>query len=201
MNISVFASGNGTNLQAIINAVKKGKLKANLALVVSDNKDAYALKRAKRARIKSVFIDPKLFNSKEDFENKLIENLEAEHIDFIALAGFMRILNPGLVQRYKGRIINIHPALLPSFKGSHAIKDTFDYGVKVTGVTVHFVDELMDHGPIILQKALAIEENDTLESLESKIHRIEHRLYPEALRLISEGLLSLEGRKVKIRIP
>jgi len=198
MNIAVFCSGRGTNLQAIINAVKKGKLNVNIALVISDNKQAYALKRAKRAKIKNIFIDPKQFSAKADFEAKIIEHLEAEKIDLLVLAGFMRILSSAFVAKFKNSIINIHPALLPAFKGAHAIKDAFDYGVKVAGVTVHFVDELTDHGPIILQKALKIEEVDTLESLEKKIHKIEHNLYPEAIRLFAEGKLKIETRRVRV---
>ncbi|MCM8771042.1 MAG: phosphoribosylglycinamide formyltransferase [Candidatus Omnitrophica bacterium] len=197
-NIAVFCSGKGTNLQAIIRAVKKGKLNVNLALVISDNKEAYALKRAKKAKIKNIFVDPKQFPLKADFEAKIIEYLEQEKIDLIVLAGFMRILSRDFVTRFKNRIINIHPALLPSFKGAHGIKDAFDYGVKVTGVTVHFVDELMDHGPIILQEALRVREDETLESLEARIHKIEHKLYPEAIRLFCEGKLKIEARKVKI---
>ncbi|MCM8779703.1 MAG: phosphoribosylglycinamide formyltransferase [Candidatus Omnitrophica bacterium] len=197
-NIAVFCSGNGTNLQAIIDAVKAGKLKVNIALVISDNKEAYALKRAEDAKIKNIFIDPTGFTKKADFEKEIIKNLEPEKIDLIVLAGFMRILSADFVRRFKNTIINIHPALLPAFKGAHAIKDAFLYGVKVTGVSVHFVDEEMDHGPIILQRALEIEDADTLESLEAKIHKIEHQLYPEAIRLFAEGKLKIEGRRVKI---
>jgi len=198
MNIAVFASGRGTNFGAIIRAVKKGKIKANLSLLLCDNPKAGALGRAKRAGIKIALVKREDFASKEDFENKIIAYLEENKIDLIALAGFMRMLSPEFVGRYRGHILNIHPALLPSFKGTQAIKDSFDYGVKVTGVTVHFVDEKMDHGPIILQQALKIEEDDTLESLEKKIHKIEHRLYPEAIRLYVEGKLKLEMRKVRI---
>lgn len=198
MNIAVFASGRGTNFGAIIRAVKSGKIKANLALLVCDNPKAGAIARAKRAGIKIALVKREDFTSKEDFEAGIIQHLEENKIDLIALAGFMRILSPQLVGRYHGRILNIHPTLLPSFKGTEGIKDTFDYGAKVAGVTVHFVDEKMDHGPIILQKAVNIEENETLESLEKKIHSIEHRLYPEAIRLYAEGKLKIEGRKVKV---
>lgn len=198
MKIAVFASGKGTNLAAIIKAKKKGFLNADIALVISDNKKALALKRAQRAGIKAVFIDPQRFSVKEEFEQEIIRAIELEAIDLMVLAGFMRILSPGFVSRFKGRIINIHPALLPSFKGAHAIKDAFEYGVKVTGVTVHFVDEEMDHGPIILQKAISIDALDTLETLEAKIHKIEHKLYPEAISKICEGKVKIEGRKVSL---
>ena len=189
MNIAVFASGRGTNFSAIIRAVKKGKIKANLSLLVSDNPKSGAISRAKRAGIKVALVLREDFAGIKDFELKIIEHLEANKIDLVALAGFMRLLGEELLKRYKDRILNIHPALLPSFKGTHGIKDAFDYGAKVTGVSVHFVDEEMDHGPIILQQALKIEENDTLESLEKKIHKIEHKLYPEAIRLFVEGKL------------
>jgi phosphoribosylglycinamide formyltransferase-1 len=192
MNIAVFASGRGTNFGAIIRAVKKGTIKANLSLLVCDNPKAGAIARAKRAGIKIALVKREDFANKEDFENKIIAHLDENKIDLIVLAGFMRMLSPEFVGRYAGRILNIHPALLPSFKGTEAIKDAFDYGVKVTGVTVHFVDEKMDHGPIILQKAVEIQENDTLESLEKKIHKIEHHLYPEAIGLYVEGKLKLE---------
>jgi phosphoribosylglycinamide formyltransferase-1 len=199
MNIAVFASGRGTNLAAIIRAVKKGKIKANLSLLVCDNPSAKAIGRAKRAGIKVALVKREDFATKKDFEDKIIQHLAENNIDLIVLAGFMRILGPDLVSRYKNRILNIHPAILPSFKGTEGIKDAFDYGAKVTGVTVHFVDEKMDHGPIVLQEAVKIEEDDTLESLEAKIHMVEHRLYPEAIRLFTEGKLKIEGRKVKIK--
>jgi len=196
--IAVFCSGKGTNLQAIIDAVKTGRLKVSIALVISDNKNAYALSRAKKAGIKNVFIDPNNFLDKAAFEARIIEELKKEKIDLIVLAGFMRILSTGFVKNFKNKIINIHPALLPAFKGAHAIKDAFLYGVKVTGVTVHFVDEKTDHGPIILQEAIRIEEKDTLESLEARIHKIEHKIYPQAIRLFAQGKLVIKDRKVRI---
>ena len=196
MNIAVFASGRGTNFSAIIRAVKKGKIKANLSLLVCDNSQAGALSRGKRAGIKLALVKREVFSAKKDFEAKIIQHLEENKIDLIVLAGFMRMLSPEFVSRYKNRILNIHPALLPSFKGSQAIKDAFECGVKVTGVTVHFVDEKMDHGPIILQQAVKVGQDDTLASLEAKIHKIEHQLYPEAIRLFIEDKLRIEGRKV-----
>lgn len=198
MNIAVLASGRGTNFGAIIRAVKKGKIKANLSLLVCDNPKAPAIGRAKRAGIKVVLVKREDFPAPKDCETKIIQHLDEERIDLIVLAGFMRLLSSEFVKRYEGRILNIHPALLPSFKGTQGIKDAFDYGVKVTGVTVHFVDEKMDHGPIILQEAVKIEEDDTLESLEAKIHKIEHKLYPKVIELFVEGKLKIEARKVKI---
>lgn len=198
LNMAVFVSGQGSNLQAIINAIKKHKIKANLSLVLSDNKNAYALKRAKRAKLKTVVIDPQPFKASEPFDSEVIKYLEEEKIDLIVLAGFMRILSPSLIAKYPNKILNIHPALLPSFKGAQAIKDAFDYGVKITGVTVHFVDEKMDHGPVILQGTVKIKDSDTLESLEAKIHKLEHKLYPQVIRLLIEGKINVEGRKVRI---
>ena len=198
MNIAVFASGRGTNFSAVARAIKNGQIKADLSLLVCDNPKAGVIARAKRAGVKLALIKRDDFSTRKDFEDKIIQRLKEEKIDLVVLAGFMRILGPEFVREYNNRIINIHPALLPSFKGSEAIKDAFDYGAKITGVTVHFVDEKMDHGPIILQQALKIEEEDTLESLEVKIHKIEHKLYPEAIRLFTEGRLILEGRKVRI---
>ncbi len=198
MNIAVFASGKGTNFGAIIKAVKKGKIKANLSLLVCDNPKAGAISRAKRAGIKVALVKREDFSDKKTFEAAIIRHLEENQIGLIVLAGFMRLLSPQFVARYSGRILNIHPALLPSFKGTEGINDAFTYGAKVTGVTVHFVDEKMDHGRIILQKTVKIEEDDTLESMEKKIHQIEHRLYPEAVRLFVEGKLKPEGRKIRI---
>ena len=198
MNIAVFASGRGTNFAAIVRAVKKGKIKANLALLVCDNPKAGALGRARRAGIKTALVRREDFAGKKDFENRIIQHLEENNIDLIVLAGFMRILGPEFVGRYKNKILNIHPALLPSFKGTEGIRDALLYGVKVTGSTVHFVDEEMDHGPIILQESVKLKENETQESLEAKIHKIEHRIYPEAIRLYAEGKIKIEGRKANI---
>ncbi len=197
-NIAVFASGRGTNFSAISRAVKKGYIRANLALLVCDQPKAGVIKRAKGSGVKVALVKREDYSTKKDFEAKIQEYLMVEKIDLIAMAGFMRLLSVEFVNAYKGRIINIHPALLPSFKGSSAIKDAFAYGVKTAGVTVHFVDEEMDHGPIILQKAVKVEEDDTLESLEGTIHKIEHKIYPEAIKLIVEGRLKVEGRKVVI---
>jgi phosphoribosylglycinamide formyltransferase-1 len=197
-NIAVFASGRGTNFSAIARAIKKGKIKANLSLLVCDNPKAGVIVRAKRMGVKVALVLREDFKSRKDFEVKIIQHLEENKIDLIVLAGFMRLLSSDFVKSYFGRILNIHPALLPSFKGTQGIKDAFDYGVKITGVTVHFVDEKMDHGPIILQEAVKVKEEDTLETLEKKIHKIEHKIYPEAIRLFLEGKLKIEGRKVKI---
>ena len=199
MNIAVFVSGNGTNLQAIIDEISQGKIKAKIALVVSDNKDAYALTRAKKAGIETFVLSPKGFKTREDYDKEVIKELERRNVGLVVLAGFMRLVSSYFIRQYKNKIFNIHPTLLPSFKGTHGIKDAFEYGMKSTGITVHFVDEELDHGPIILQETVKINENDTLETLEERIHKIEHKLYPEAIRLFTDGKLKIEGRKVRIK--
>jgi len=198
MNIAVFVSGNGTNLEAIIEAISRGEIKAKIALVVSDTKDAYALVRAKKANIETFVLSAKGFKSREDYDKEIIKELEKRGIKLVVLAGFMRLVSTYFVKQYKNKIMNIHPALLPSFKGTHGIKDAFEYDVKVTGVTVHFVDENLDHGPIILQETVKVNEGETCESLEEKIHKIEHKLYPKAIQLFVEGKLKIDGRKVSI---
>ena len=199
MNIAVFVSGNGTNLQAIIDEISQGKIKAKIALVVSDNKDAYALTRAKKAGIETFVLSPKGFKTREDYDKEIIKELEKRNVGLVVLAGFMRLVSSYFVRQYKNKIFNVHPALLPSFKGTHGIKEAFEYGMKSTGITVHFVDDELDHGPIILQETVKIKENDTLETLEERIHKIEHKLYPEAIKLFTEGKLKIEGRKVRIK--
>jgi phosphoribosylglycinamide formyltransferase-1 len=196
---AVFVSGSGTNLQAIIDAVASGEIPGELVLVVSDNKDAFALERAKRAGIETFCFNPKDYEKREDYEEILIQELEKRGVEFIVLAGFMRVLTPFFIRKYKNRILNIHPALLPSFPGSQGVRDALNYGVKVTGVTVHFVDEGVDTGPIILQSAETVKDGDTEETLFERLHKIEHRIYPQAIRLFIEGRLEVQGRRVKIK--
>lgn len=198
MNIAVFCSGSGTNLQAIIEAQKRGHIKADLKLVVSDVPDCYALTRAKKAGIETFTIERKDFASREEFEEEIFKKLDEKKTGLIVLAGYMRLLSEYFVRRYKNKIINIHPALLPSFKGTHGIKDAFLYGVKVTGPTVHFVTEDMDAGPIILQEPVMVKEDDTEETLAEAVHRAEHKIYPQAIQLFVEGRLKIEGKKVRI---
>jgi phosphoribosylglycinamide formyltransferase-1 len=198
MNIAVFASGRGSNFSAIARAIKKGKVRANLALLVCDNPKAAVIAKAKRAGVKIEFVKREGFASRKEFEEAIIAKLKENDIGLICLAGFMRILGEDLIEAYKNRIINIHPALLPSFKGAHGIKDAFEYGVKVTGVTVHFVDEDTDHGPIIMQKPVEVDEKDTPETLEAKIHKAEHKLYAQAINLFVQGRLKVEGRRVRV---
>jgi phosphoribosylglycinamide formyltransferase-1 len=199
MNLSVFASGRGSNFLAIAKAVKAGRLKANLTLLICDNPKAAVLDKARRLKINAVLVNRKDFSSKKDFEARIISLLKENKIDLIVMAGYMRIISPEFVAAYKNRIINIHPALLPSFKGAEGIKDAFFHGVRYTGVTVHFVTEEMDDGPIILQSPVEIKKTDTLRSLEEKIHKIEHRIYPEAIKLIIEGKVKINDRRVKIK--
>jgi phosphoribosylglycinamide formyltransferase-1 len=199
MNIAVLCSGSGTNLQAIIDAVKKGAIPAKIAVVISDKRGAFALERARRAGIETLVLDKKAFKAREDFDREVIKALKKKDVGLVVLAGFMRLLSPHFIKEYKDRIINIHPALLPSFKGTHGIKDALEYGVKETGVTVHFVDEKLDHGPIILQRSVEVKEGDTEETLLGRVHAEEHRIYPEAIKLFVEGRLKIEGRKVIIK--
>lgn len=196
MNIAVLCSGSGTNLQAIIDNVKSGNIPARIAFVLSDKQDAFALERAKKAGIETIILNPKDFKTREDFDKEVIKNLKKADVKLVVLAGFMRLLSPYFIKEYKNRIMNIHPALLPSFKGTHGIKDSLDYGVKVTGPTVHFVDDKLDNGPIILQRCVEVKDSDTEETLLERVHKEEHKIYPEAVKLFVEGRLKMEGRKV-----
>jgi phosphoribosylglycinamide formyltransferase-1 len=198
MNFAVLASGRGGNLLAIMKAIKAGEIKADLKIVISDRKDAHALEHARQAGIPAVYINPKDFASRELLDRAIVERLHEFKIDFVVLAGYMRLVSAYFIQQYPDKILNIHPSLLPAFKGMHAIKDAFEYGAKVAGPTVHFVVEEMDEGAVILQEAVRIESCDTFESLQEKIHEAEHRIYPQAIDLFVRGCLKIEGRKVKI---
>jgi phosphoribosylglycinamide formyltransferase-1 len=195
---AVFISGNGSNLQAIIDSQNKGEIKAELALVISSNPKAFGLKRAEKAGIKFLVFDPANYTNRQSVDRDIVIILKEHKIDFIVLAGYMRLLTPYFIKHYPNKIINVHPSLLPSFKGASGIKDAFTYGVKQTGVTVHFVNEKMDNGPIIMQDTVKINEEDTLETLEEKIHRVEHRIYPQAVALFAEDRLKVKGRCVMV---
>jgi len=199
MKIAVLASGNGTNFQALIDRVKDGYIPAEIALLVSDNKGAYAIERAQSAGIEVFILDPKGYKSREEYDKEIIKALEAKGIGLIVLAGFMRLISPHFCRVYKNKILNIHPALLPSFKGTHGVKDALVYGAKVTGPTVHFVDEELDHGAIVLQETVAITGDDTEETLHKKVHQKEYEIYPKAVKLFVEGKLKINGRKVRIK--
>jgi phosphoribosylglycinamide formyltransferase-1 len=199
VNIAVLVSGSGTNLQAIIDAVKSGYIPARIALVVSDKRGAFALQRAQKAGIETLILDKKDFATREDFDKEISKNLKKKDIGLVVLAGFMRLLSPAFIKEYRNRIVNVHPALLPAFKGTRGIKDALEYGAKVTGVTVHFVDEELDNGPVILQRAVEVKGDDTEETLLGRVHAQEHKIYPEAIKLFVEGRLKVEGRKVRIK--
>ena len=199
MKIAVFASGSGSNFQAIAESINAGKIPgAEIALLVCDKPGARVLERAKVLGIESVLIEIKDYQSKTEYEKAIIKELKKRDAELIVLAGYMKLVGHKLLDEYKNRILNIHPALLPSFKGTDGIKDALEYGAKTTGPTVHFVDEEVDHGPIIMQAAVEITEGDTQDTLAAKIHEAEHRIYPEAIRLFVEGKLKIKGRKVRI---
>lgn len=200
INIAVLVSGRGTNLQAIINAIKRDAIAGKIEIVLSDNPGAYALKRAKRNDIKTRVVDYKNFSSKEEYEQEVIQQLDNYKIDLIVLAGYMRILGSGFIEKYRYRIINIHPALLPAFPGLNAQKQALKYGVKISGCTVHFVDEGMDSGPIILQKAIKVKQSDDEESLSKRILKYEHQLLPRAIQLFAQNKIQiLDNRRVHIK--
>ena len=200
LRIGVLASGRGSNLQAIIDSIRAGRLDARIAVVVSDNADAIALERARGAGIEARCIDPGPRKSRlsDEAEAGVIESLDACDVDLVALAGFMRILSSQFVRHFRSRILNIHPALLPSFPGLHSQKQALDYGVRYSGCTVHFVDEGVDTGPIIVQAVVPVLESDTEDTLSERILREEHRIYTEAIGLFGEGRLRIEGRHVII---
>ncbi len=199
LKIGVLASGRGSNFQAIIDAVNAGKINAKIAVCISDVKDAYALERARKNLIAAEFIDHKAFRKREDYDGKIVEILRKQEVNLVLLAGYMRLVSHVLVGEFTNKIINIHPALLPSFPGLHVQKKAMDYGARFSGCTVHFVDTGMDTGPIIIQAVVPVLQDDTEDSLAARILRQEHRIYPEAVRLFAEGRLSVQGRRVIIK--
>lgn len=198
MRFGVLISGSGTNLQSIIDACAAGLIAGEVVVVISNREDAYGLERAKFAGIPAIFIDPRACDGADDYNHRVREALELESVECVVMAGYMRLLGSEVLGAWPMRVVNIHPALLPSFAGAHGIGDAFDYGVKVTGVTVHFADEVFDQGPIIAQEAVEVLEDDTLETLEARIHDVEHRLYPAALAALADGRVTVEGRKVRV---
>ncbi|MEX2460666.1 MAG: phosphoribosylglycinamide formyltransferase [Paenibacillaceae bacterium] len=197
--IAVFASGSGTNFQAIVDAVASGKLDVIVELLVCDQPQAAVVERAKLAGVNAFVFRPKDYASRDLYEVEIIAELESRQIDLIVMAGYMRLITDTLVKPYYGKIINIHPSLLPAFPGVNGIGDAFEYGVKLTGVTVHFVDGGMDSGPIIAQQSVEVLADDTQASLAERIHAIEHKLYPQTIALIREGRIHLDERKVSIK--
>lgn len=199
ISLGVLASGRGSNLQAIIDSINKGKIDAKIELVISDVKDAYVLKRAEKNNIKNIFVDPKTYVSKQEFEKEVIRLLKENSVELICLAGFMRVLSSDFVKEFKNRILNIHPSLLPSFPGLHVQKKALKHGVKFSGCTVHFVDEGVDTGPIIIQAVVPIFDNDTEELLSERILKEEHKIYPKAIQLIAENRVTIKDRRVFIK--
>lgn len=195
MRLAVLASGNGSNLQAIIDAANREEISGSVAVVFSDKEESFALERARRHGIEALFLNPGHYSHREAYDSDVVCLLREREIELVILAGFMRLLSPHFVEQYRGRIMNIHPALLPSFPGVDGVKQALRYGVKVSGCTVHFVDEGLDTGPIILQEAVNVYDNDTEESLQERIHEVEHRLYPRAVQLFIEGRLRVQERR------
>ena len=197
--LGVLVSGRGSNLQAILDAIAAGRCPARVAVVASDRKDCAALDRARRAGVPAVHLDPAAWPDRAAFDRALARALDEHGVELVCLAGYMRVLSPEFVRRYPGRILNVHPALLPAFPGLHAVRQALEHGVKVAGATIHLVDEGVDTGPIVLQAAVPVREDDTEADLTARIQAEEHRLYPEAIRLLAEGRLVITGRRVRIR--
>ena len=198
LKIGVLLSGSGTNLQAIIDAAAEG-LPVEIVHVVSSRPDAFGIERAHRAGIPVTVLNRDVYADPVEADRRIAETLRYAHAEYVVMAGYMRKVTPVLLDAVPDRVLNLHPALLPSFKGAHAIQDAFDAGVKVTGITVHFANEDYDKGPIVAQRAVEVREDDTLDDLEARIHEVEHVLYPEVLRLVAEGRVTVgEDRKVHI---
>jgi len=197
--IGVLVSGSGTNLQSIIDNIEKGLLDADIRVIISSNPDAYALKRAKRRNIPAKIIEHEDFKKREEFDREMIDILRSYSVELVVMAGFMRILSPFFLKAFPMRIVNIHPALLPSFSGLHGQQKAFRYGVKFSGCTVHFVDEGVDTGPIIIQAVVHVRDDDTEETLAARILKEEHRIYSQAIQLYAEGKLEVVGRRVRIK--
>jgi len=194
--LAVLVSGRGSNLQAIIDSIERNELNVHLSAVLSDTEDALALKRAEKHGIETFFINPATYHNRKAFDKAMINRLRAMSIDLICLAGYMRILGKEFIQAFSGKIINIHPSLLPAFPGLNAQKQAIEYGVKFSGCTAHFVDEKVDSGPIILQTAVPVYDHDNEESLSQRILEQEHHIYPKAIKLIAENKLNLNNRTV-----
>ncbi len=198
--LGILCSGRGSNMQSIMAAVEAGQIKAEIGIVLTDKPEAKALQTAAAAGIKAVCVNRKECANQQEFEEKLVEELKAANVTLVVLAGFMRILSPYFVEAYRHRILNIHPSLLPSFGGAHAHRDVLAYGTKVSGCTIHFVDEGMDHGPIILQDTVPVLDDDTEETLAARVLTKEHILYPKAIELFVDGKLELvDDRHVRIK--
>ena len=200
IKLGVLLSGSGTNLQAIIDAIQAGTLDATIELVVSSRPSAYGLKRAEAAGLQTLTL------SKETYEDSFVADmviateLKRYNVDYVVMAGYMRKVGVPILNTFPNRVLNLHPALLPSFRGAHAIQDAYEYGVKVTGVTVHLANADYDRGPIIAQRPVVVEESWTVDQLEEAIHQVEHKLYPEVLQLFAQDRVHVEGQKVRIEV-
>lgn len=186
IKLGVLLSGSGTNLQAIIDRIEAGTLDASIELVVSSRMDAYGLKRAEKHGLQTLTLSKEMYADPITADEVIAAELKMHEVDYVIMAGYMRMVHAPILMSFPNRVVNLHPALLPSFKGAHAIQDAYDYGVKVTGVTVHFADDKYDCGPIIAQQALVVEEGWTVDELEEHIHEIEHVLYPDIIQLLAE---------------
>lgn len=191
----MLASGQGTNLEAILKAVDSGEIAGRVEMVISDRQAARALEIARRRRIKALFLNPVDYRDRNTYDAAVVEQLNSAAIDLVVLAGFMRLLSADFVRQFPLRIMNIHPSLLPAFPGGNGVEQALAYGVKVTGCTVHFVDEGLDSGPVILQEAVPVFADDTVETLHQRIHAVEYRLYPRAIELFCRDKLIVEGRR------
>jgi len=196
VNLGILVSGSGSNLQAIIDNIAAGRLDAQIKIVISNIPDVFALERAKRHSIPSLVISHKGYKSREDFDQKIVEALQAHGVELVVLAGYMRIVTSVLLRAFPMRIMNIHPALLPAFPGTHVWQTEVDYGVKFAGCTVHFVDEGTDTGPIIIQAVVPVYDDDTAETLNARILKQEHKVFSQAIQLYAEGRLEIQGRRV-----
>ncbi len=199
VKLGVLVSGRGSNLQAIIDNIEKGLLPAEIVVVISDQPDAYSLERARKHNIPAIHISAKGYRGKRDeYDALLVTEFRKNNVELVCLAGFMRIITPTLIKAFPNRILNIHPALLPAFPGLHVQKAALDHGVKFSGCTVHFVDEGMDTGPIIIQAVVPVLDNDTEDSLSERILKQEHKIYSRAINLYAEGRLKIDGRRVLV---
>ncbi len=199
MNIVVLISGRGSNLEAIIKAIEKEKINAKISLVLSNKKEAKGLEIAKKHGIKAKFIDPNFFSSREGYDIYITEFIKQHNPDLVVLAGYMRILSDKFIESFEGKLINIHPSLIPAFQGLKAQKQALEYGAKFTGCTVHFVTKELDNGPIIIQAVVPIEPDDDEESLSNKILKYEHRIYPQAIKWIVDNRVEINGRNVLVK--
>lgn len=198
LRLGVLISGSGTNLQAIIDASNDRRLDADVVVVVSNQEAAYGLERARKVDIPAVWIDRTAYDTVAAYNRAILKVLQEHEVDVVVMAGYMRLLGNEVLDAYPNHVLNIHPSLLPSFAGANGIRDAFEYGVRVTGVTVHLANERFDEGAIIAQRPVLIEPEDTLATLEAKIHAVEHELYPAAIQLFAEGRLSTDGERVHI---